>query len=857
MTYSDAPAHVTPPATPRDRAGESGRSLELIRRASTLRNASRDELGANDDYEVAIREILDVVVPHFCDICAVYLPDGLGEPSQFLIRHHAYDSSTSVGASYQHGRTQLFELVPHLGDRLERVVLMGRTESWSTLGERDDPQCVMIALNVNDRAIGTITFALEVDSGGFGSDEIAAAEHVGWIMSNAIERVVLRRDARSAVRRTQRIATQLHQLIAASITVAGLRSEQDILIRLVTSARNVYGVDDAIVSLESGAFAPLCGIVLGGNDAVCLSPLDPSVPNDLPVSRVGFTTPWTDRDWLVAPLLERRNVTRGIIAIRRMPGTEYGAEEREVLALLAQMATSALGAEELNRTVQRSESRLRVLVETAPIGIVEVDAHGEVRWWNRAASGVFSWPAFDDDSVTPVPTFPEATIEGLRELWKEVLGNEDVAGRDFVDVEIAGRIRVLTASATLLPAAASEPLAILTLIDDVTNHRELKAELRHAHTMEVRGQVASRIAHDFNNLLTLISGYAELLANDLAGSDREVQMVRDIQFTASRASLLTTQLQAIGRTKTPAPVVFNPVVIIESNAEVLERILGSAIEVRWSLNRHAGNIRVDADQFEQMILNLVINARDAMPDGGELTVASVATSLDEAAAKSLDVEPGDYLQLSISDTGVGMDAVTLQRCFEPLFTTKGPFKGTGLGLAAARRLVQESGGSIRCTTEVDRGTTFEILLPVVNEMAQDVSVSVESNRPQGSHTVLLAEDDVDLRRFMSQILSRNGYQVLEADSAERAIVVANEFGGPITLLLSDVVMAEMTGAELASTLQTANPDLRVLLVSGTADDSVVEELSPGSSAFLAKPFRPSQLIDKLHELLGRRDERSQ
>ena len=844
MTYADATSNVTAPTTSNVR-GQYGRSLELIRRAGTLRKVTRDDLVASDDYELTILELLDAVVPLFCDICAVYLPDGPGQHSQLLIRHHDYDSSANDTA-----RNALNDLVPELGMIHDEVVVGGDTHYWSTSVERNEPQGVMIPLQVNDRAIGAMTFALEDERSGFGADEISAAHHVAWIMSNAIERVVLRREARSAVRRNQRIATQLHQLISASITVAGLRNEQDILIRLVTSARHVYGVEDAIVSLESGPFAPLCAVVLDGHDAICLSPLEPSIPSDLPVSRPGFTTPWMDRDWLVAPLFERRNVTRGIIAIRRMPGTEFGAEEREVLTLLAQMASSALGAEELNRTVQRSESRLRVLVESAPIGIVEVNADGEVLWWNRAASDVFAWPAFQDDHVSLVPEFPEATLEGLRALWHETLTHDHVAGRDFVDVEIAGRIRVLTASATLLPAPASEAPAILTLIDDVTNHRELKAELRHAHTMEVRGQVASRIAHDFNNLLTLISGYAEILAHDLEGSDRESQMVRDIQLTASRASLLTTQLQTIGRTKAPEPVVFDPVLIIQSNAEVLERILGSAIEVRWSLDRHAGNIRVDADQFEQMILNLVMNARDAMPDGGELRISSHAVSLDQAEATAFEVASGDFIQLSIADTGVGMDEVTRQRCFEPLFTTKGPFKGTGLGLAAARRLVRESGGSIHCVTEVAHGTTFEILLPIVNELAQEVSVAIEPLRPHRSDTVLIAEDDGDLRHFMSQILIRKGYRVLEADSAERALLVANEFAGPIALLLSDVVMGVMSGHELASTLQAAHPDLRVLLVSGTADDSILEGLSSSNSAFLAKPFRPSQLIEQLVSLLG-------
>jgi two-component system cell cycle sensor histidine kinase/response regulator CckA len=438
-------------------------------------------------------------------------------------------------------------------------------------------------------------------------------------------------------------------------------------------------------------------------------------------------------------------------------------------------------------------------------------------------------------------------------MWKEVVQGESVSGRDLDEVEIGTRRRELTASATLLPPTGESEQSILTLIDDVTDSRELKAELRHAHTMEVRGQVASRIAHDFNNLLTLISGYAEILARDLQDNERDVQMVRDIQATASRASLLTTQLQSIGRTKAPEPVVFDPAVIIQSNAEVLERILGGAIDLRWSIDEHAGNVRVDADQFEQMMLNLSINARDAMPTGGELRIAVARAHLESREALDLGVIEGEYLKLSITDTGVGMDEATRQRCFEPLFTTKGPFKGTGMGLAAARRLVQESGGAIWCVSELGTGTTFEIVLPIIDEPAGEMASAAEPSRRLGTATVLLAEDDEDLRRLMSQVLRRNGYQVLEAESGERAEEIFADAEVPIELLLSDVVMAEMTGRELSAKLQARNPSLRVLLVSGTEDSSVVSDLIPGSCDFLAKPFRPSELIDKVHALLTRRD----
>ena len=554
-----------------------------------------------------------------------------------------------------------------------------------------------------------------------------------------------------------------------------------------------------------------------------------------------------ENGWLTAPILERRDKARGIVAVRR--SAPFEDEDREVLVLLAQMASSALGAVELGRTVQSSEARLRVLIETAPVGIVESDTDGHVRWWNRAASQVFAWPEFTDG--TAGSSFPEATLPELRDLWSAVLRGGSVDGRDFVDVEIAGKLRVLSASAALLAPTGDETPGILTLIDDVTNHRELKAELRHAYTMEIRGQVASRIAHDFNNLLTLISGYAEILSGDLE-DERALQMVREIQSTASRASMLTTQLQAIGRTREAELLVFNPVTIIQSNAEVLERILGGNIEVRFDLDSTAGNVRVDADQFEQMILNLAINARDAMPLGGSLTIAVAPRALDHASAASLGLVEGEYVDVTFVDTGVGMDEVTRERCFEPLFTTKGPFKGTGMGLSAARRLVEESHGAIACRSEIGQGTTFEITFPTVAEEVDERSQIVVPERPRGSATILIADDDDELRHFMSRILERNGYRITEADSGEQALRVVDEFEGSFDLLVSDVVMGEMSGRDLAKSLQKSQPGLLVLLVSGTADRSILEELDSNASDFLAKPFKPSDLVDRVHDLLAHR-----
>ncbi|MGA7834963.1 MAG: ATP-binding protein [Acidimicrobiales bacterium] len=652
--------------------------------------------------------------------------------------------------------------------------------------------------------------------------------------------------AREAIRRSQRIASQLHQLIAASLTVTGLRSERDIVESLAGSARRVFDADDAVLSLETGIGAPLRGVAARGKMVLCVGPEE--YVEGVPSVRAGTSAPWDEGEWLVAPVIEGRSPARGVLAVRRSDAA-FQAEDREVLTLLAQMAATALGASELSRGIESSETRLRVLVDAAPAGIIEVDPEGHARWWNLAAAKIFAWPAFDvaTDNEPAIPT--EARRE-LAPLWAEVTASRAPGVRDLIEIEIRGRRRDLTVSAVMLPSA-DDAAGILMLVDDVTDHRQLKAEVHHAQQMEIRGRVASSVAHDFNNLLTLISGYAEILLQQLEPEDRSREMVKDIQVTASRASMLTAQLQTIGRAPSVDPVVIDPTVVLQMNAEVFERIMGSGVETRWLLNPDAGTILVDPGQFEQMMLNLSINARDAMPDGGELHIAVDLVDLDEAHARELNLEPGEFVDITITDTGIGMNDETLSHCFDTFFTTKGPFKGSGLGLAAARRLVESSHGSITCTSRVGVGSTFRILFPALHE-SPDAPPVVINERPRGTARVLVAENEEDLRRLMVQVLSRNGYDVVVAQSGEEALQLAADADGSFDLLVSDVEMGELSGPELAASLQGANPALRVLLTSGTADESVASELIPGTAAFLPKPFRPSALIDRVHDLLARR-----
>lgn len=831
--------------------GEAGRASALRQHHAALR-AENSVTSAGSSTDTNLTELLDIAVPSFCDWCEINLVEPEGALRVFGVRNRDCSHESDVQEARECCSQAVSSQVPDLPVITRRVLEHGQTEKWSA-HDGELPCCCVVGMRVNDQVFATVAFVVNESRAGFGLLEMEAAQDVVWATAAAIERVQLLHNAREAVRHTQRVASQLHQLIAASITVAGLRSEQEILLSLASSTRGVFGADSAVVTLETGPSAPLWGVADRGQKPICVTPGGGESTREIPHSLAGSSSPWQENGWLIAPILERRDLARGVVAIRRESSSQFGSEDQEVLTLLAQMASTALGAVQLSRTIQLSETRWRILVETAPIGIVEIDSESRVSWWNRGAARIFAWPDFDEPSRSDQVLFPQYIIGDLDALWADVQSGRFASGRELGDVEIRGRRRNLTASAVLLPSAGGGKRSILALIDDVTNHRELKSELRHAHQMETRGQVASSVAHDFNNLLTLISGYAEILSSGDGLDERASQMVREIQATAARASTLTEQLQSIGRTRAPEPVVLNPESAISSIGDVLERILGSDIAVQWSFAEEVGNVRVDADQFEQMVLNLALNARDAMPDGGQLSISVTPHSIDADEAHARNVTSGNYVHMSVADTGMGMDEETRERCFEPLFTTKGPFEGTGLGLAAARRLIEESAGSIECHSEVGRGTTFDIYLPVVDELPTTeppLNLAAPTHRPA---TVLLAEDDDGLRRLVVQTLERNGYLVLEANSGELALELARDFEGTIDVLMSDIEMALISGNDLALALQAANPQLSVLLMSGTADESILGGLLPNTSAFLAKPFRPSALVDHVQSLLAQRD----
>jgi PAS domain S-box-containing protein len=386
---------------------------------------------------------------------------------------------------------------------------------------------------------------------------------------------------------------------------------------------------------------------------------------------------------------------------------------------------------------------------------------------------------------------------------------------------------------------------------DMTERRKLEEQLRQSQKMEAFGQLAGGVAHDFNNLLTIISGYSDMLLEQLPSDDPCRELVQEVHKAGERAASLTRQLLAFSRKQILEPKVLNLNQIVSDTERMLRRLIGEDINLATTLATTLRTVKVDPGQMEQVILNLVVNARDAMLKGGHLTIETANIDLDnEKLASNPDAKPGRYVLLAVRDTGCGMTPEIQARIFEPFFTTKGLGKGTGLGLATVFGIVKQSGGLITVDTEPGRGTTFQVYLPSVEQALTGESVHSSKTTLKGHETLLVAEDESAVLGIIRLALRSQGYTVLEASGGPQALRVAQAHSGPIHLLVTDVVMPELSGRELAERLCTLRPGLKVLYLSGHTDDAVVRQgVQEAHIPFLQKPFTPGQLAAKIREVL--------
>ncbi|HEX5761332.1 MAG TPA: response regulator [Thermoanaerobaculia bacterium] len=391
-----------------------------------------------------------------------------------------------------------------------------------------------------------------------------------------------------------------------------------------------------------------------------------------------------------------------------------------------------------------------------------------------------------------------------------------------------------------------------TMTDGRGESELLDEQLRQTQKMEAVGRLAGGVAHDFNNLLTVILGYGSSAAARVAHDPEAAKELEEVLLAARRAAALTRQLLSFSRRQVLQPRLLDPNELVRGVERLLRRLLGEQVELQVELAPGVGRVLADPDQIEQVLLNLAVNGREAMPEGGRLTIETADVELDAvAAARQGGLESGRYVQIAVADTGVGIDPEARRRLFEPFFTTKEPGQGAGLGLASSYGIVRQSGGCILVYSEPGQGARFKIYLPRAGNAATPPPREAAAPRPPAQATVLLVEDDSALRRLARTVLEGKGYRVLEADSSDSALSLAAARAGEIDLLLTDVVMPGLSGPDLARRLRATRPALPVLLMSGYFDDAVEQDgLAEFGTAFLQKPFNAAGLTSKVREVLN-------
>jgi two-component system cell cycle sensor histidine kinase/response regulator CckA len=546
---------------------------------------------------------------------------------------------------------------------------------------------------------------------------------------------------------------------------------------------------------------------------------------------------------------------------RRRDGHEFPVEvqcshirhDREYLVAVVRDITERKRGE---ASLRQAREHLAQVIASSPVVLVKFKMAGDgirdVDWIGDNLTDILGHrPA---DALAPGwwsdNTHPDDRAH-LSDRLRDDLGNHERTAHEFRFRHADGTYRWTRGEFRLLRDASHHPVGIVGSWSDITDRKALEDQFRQSQKMEAIGRLAGGVAHDFNNLLTIINGYGDLLFEGMAPADPNRAVVREIVSAGERAASLTRQLLAFSRKAVIEPRVLSLAALTSNVHVMLRRIVGEDIALTVNADPDSGHVKVDSGQLEQVILNLVVNARDAMPRGGKITIEVRDVTLDESYTRGHpDARPGPHVLLAVTDTGTGMDAATMARIFEPFFSTKGEY-GTGLGLATVHGIIRQSGGHVAVYSELGYGTTFKVYLPRV-EKAANASISGTVRLPLvgGNETVLIVEDEDGVRSLARYVLANCGYQVLEAHDGAEALRVSDEFDGIIHLVVTDVVLPKMGGKEIAERISRLRTGIKVLFLSGYTDDAVMRHgILEAQVAFLQKPFTPASLAAAVRAVL--------
>lgn len=766
------------------------------RRLALLADAGAVLSGQLDDVGAIAQALGDALVPAFFDWFAVHRVDG--DQARLL----AWRASADVTAAPDLGGDWSAAVATAVATA-QPAVAWGRTlagEEWAPARVRALTSVAVVPVTAQHLWRGAMTFGTAGDRRGLRQGDVATTVDLAARVAVTIERVLLGIETQRSAVRAARNAMQLARLTEAAFAVNAALDTEALAAVVSEQAARVLDADAAWVDLDDVDGARRRVAERGSHD-----------------ERADVAT---------TELTDTAGATVGSVSVARAAST-FTRDEQAVLRSLAQTASIALANARLYGTVHASETRLRALYDASPVGIVELDATGRATRWNRAAEDVFGWPPFDD-STSGTVVAPDPAREAIAVALTEDMPNT-------VDVTL-GDVEAQLVAVPLRERDGTTRGVVLAAVD-LTERKHVAEQLQQAQRMEAMARMAGGIAHDFNNVLMVITGYADLLLRRSMEDDVRAD-IEAMRSAAKRAAEFTRKLLTISRRQMVQAQVVDVADAVASLRDVLPVMLGDRIELDLRVE-DPPPVLIDPLQFEQLVLNLAINAKDAMPDGGALMIR----------ARSVEVD-GLWAQLTVADTGEGMDAATVEHCFEPFFTTKDRTKGTGLGLSTVYGVVTQSGGEIDVESAPGVGTTFTIRLPAAAVPSAVEPESVVSD--DGFLRVLVVDDDPDVRAIVADMLELDGHDVTVA--ADGASALAHLGAIEPDVLLTDVVMPGMRGTELAKEVARRYPDVRVVLMSSHVDDqlAVNGDDAVAGALFLAKPFSPAALTDTLATIAAQR-----